>query len=94
MWASEMVTGDRPFWLAHCVRAIKDQVQSLGLMLPVHLHGKAYSVCLILAGMPFSKSVSCTCETLIRKDVSLPPSSRSGEESVEVKATGAIGVPL
>lgn len=83
MWASEVVTGDRPFWLAHCVGAIKDLCHSWGLMSPVHVHGKAYSIRLVT---PLSSSVSWTCGTsaLERMSASLHPHAqvrKCGSES-------------
>lgn len=44
-------------------------------MFPVHLLRKAYSICLILAGTPFSKSAFCTCETLIALERMSVPST-------------------
>lgn len=79
MWASEMVTGDRPSGCVSLCKSNKRSVQSLGVDFSCSSPWKAYSICLILAGTPFSRSVFCTCETLIRKDVSLPPPSCSGK---------------
>lgn len=98
MWSSETLTGDRPFWLAHRVRVIKDGCSHEGLMLPVHK--KACGRCLILTGKSSPKSMSCVCEMLIStsKGISLPSTHTDpyihslGEERTDVNVSGATGL--